>query len=254
MSAPGVLTSLTYAELGQWLAEIRKVAALPEADALMATDLFVWSLLEWNSQRPVRAFATGNGTRAAPDAMEADDTAWEARQVEDDLARLRETMTRLRAAMALPGALPAWEPESLRRRADAVGHLVGRAARDMAATEIAAAKAEALALADELEIRIHVGQITDAGAVPILNASSVARIIGQVDRAVAFLREREAVTPAVEASARAAKTRAVKYRSDRKRDEAEVAAAGGNLRKAERLRAEAGVLYRQDMAKAGLDS
>lgn len=46
------------------------------------------------------------------------------------------------------------------------------------------------------------------------------------------------------------KERAARYRSQKKLDEAEVAAAGGNMRKADKLRKEASVLLTQDWAQA----
>lgn len=152
--------------------------------------------------------------------------------------------------MAIPGPTPIWEAQSLRTRADSIGHLAGPEARATAAADIATAKAEAFALADELDVLLHRQQIATLGQKIIANASALPGIVGGIDRAVSELRRLGSLTPEDEAAAVAGKGRAVRYRCDKRLAEAEVVAAGGAIAKAERMRAEAAVLLKQDMAKA----
>lgn len=239
------LTGLSEPELDRWLVEVRKVAALTGQAARDACDVLIWAIRE-AEDRPDSRDAVPDGS---PEPSEA---AWQAWQVTEDLSRLAETVARLRAAQTA-GTLQPWDGSTLARQADNVGHLAGKDARESMAADIQAARADAQTLAAGIEVTFQRQTLVTYSSKPIVNASSIPGIVGGIDRALAELRRLGALTAEDEAAARAGKMRAAHYRSDRKMEEAEVAAAGGNLKKAERLRAEAGVMLRQDMARAGME-
>lgn len=243
--AVGALTGLPVGEIDRWLREVHKVAALTGDSARDACDTLLWAIWE--------RFKAGNPV--PPDAQDAsdtlDDAAWARWQVTEDISRLRETITRLRRQRGA-GQIDAWEPATLARQASNVGHLAGPVARETMAADIAAVQREAAELAGELVVAVQRQALVAYGARVIVNASSIPGIVGGIAQAVAELRRLGALTAEDEAMAERGTRRAVRYRSDRKMEEAEVAAAGGNIKKAERLRAEAAVLYRQDAARAGL--
>lgn len=244
--AVGALTGHRSEDLARWLRELHKVASLTGQAALDALDSFLWAYGEWADSAGARdAVPLG-----AQDATEGpSDAAWAAWQCAEDISRLRETITRLRRQQAA-GQVDPWEPATLRRQSANIGHLAGQPARQTMADDIQAVQAEAEALAVELDIGAQRQQIATHGQKLIVNAGSIAGIVGAVDRAVNELRRLGALTPDDDAAANAAKIRAAKFRSQRKIEESEVAAAGGRLQVAERLRREAGALLRIDMAKA----
>jgi hypothetical protein len=85
--------------------------------------------------------------------------------------------------------------------------------------------------------------VRDAGRIPITTAAAVLQINRTVDEALEVLRQSGRITPEIEAQGREAKPRAAAHRTQKKLDDAEVVEAGGNLRKARKLRAEAEVVW-----------
>jgi hypothetical protein len=248
--AVGALTGHSREDLARWLREVQKVAALTGDAALSACDVFLWSYREWAGRSADRDTVPSDPQEGSEPL---DDRAYATWLIAEDLGRLRETMDRLRRQQAIPGSMPIWEPESLRQRAAAVGHLAGPEARAAAAEDIAQARQEAEALAAELDVSVHRQAIQAAGERPIVSSATVAAILGAVDRALAGLVKLGQVSDADRETARQAKLRAARYRSERRLAEAEVAAAGGNLKKAERLRREAGVMLQHDLRAAHLE-
>lgn len=249
LPAVGALTGHRSEDLSRWLRELHKVAALTGQAALDALDAFLWAYGEW------RGSEGGNAVPgAATGQQEAlDDAAWATWQCAEDVSRLRETIVRLRRQQEA-GQVDVWEPQTLRRQAANVGHFAGPDARTSMAADIAGVQAEAEALALELDTAIHRQAIRTAGEKVITNSNTLLGIAGTVDRSIAALVQLGAVTEADREAGKAAKLRAAHWRCDKRLGEAEVAAAGGAVGKAEKMRAEAAVMLRQDMAKAGLDT
>lgn len=230
-----ILSGLTPAALEEWLAEIRRVAALQGRAALEAADALVWNAAQAIGQ----AEAVG---------LPADGQDWETDLMQRQLDRVADTCARLHAAP--PASLQLHNASTLRAEADRLGQLIEPGIRQTFAAKIMAIRSQAMATAAAVERTCHAQVILHALTQPIDNAAGVTRIIGVVDRAVESLTLASALTDELGQAATHAKGRAARYRSERRVGEAEVAEAGGNLRKAARLRAEAQVMLAQDLARA----
>lgn len=249
MSDIGALTGLTEPELASWLAEMRKATALSGEAALEKADEVLWAYSEWLGRRVSETI--GIVSDIEPTLSDAE---YRASLLAEDIDRLTATMTRLRRSLAIPGALQSWDGDTLLREADNLGHLAGRAPREARAGEIAALREEAGALSREMATAFQRHALRLAGERTIIGLSTIGAICGAVNHALGQLAELGSLTPEDEAAGRAAKLRAATHRSGRKLEEAQVAAAGGNLKKADRLRREAGAMQAHDMARAGLES
>jgi hypothetical protein len=124
------------------------------------------------------------------------------------------------------------------------------AMRDQFAEQIAAARAATNTVADELEAAGFYGALLKARDRVIHSASTIGAIIAEVGRATSELERRGKLTPELQQLARQAKERAARHRWQKKRSEADVAEAGGNAKKAAKLRAEAGTVLAQDWLRA----
>jgi hypothetical protein len=229
------LTPLTDEQLAGWHREINRVATLTGADALEAVDNLLWS----GAQAIEMAQSSGNETED-----------WEQNLMREQLARVGETIDRLRLALAQPAGLQLWEASTLRRDAEDLGHMVSAGVRQQFATEISAARLAASTLAGEVEAVCYAQAIRGGLEQPIHNASSVQGVITAVDRAAGALTKSGGLTPELGAIARKAKERAAQFRSQKKLEEAAVAAGGGNVKRAEKLKGEAGVMLAQDWSRA----
>ena len=117
-------------------------------------------------------------------------------------------------------------------------------------TEDEAERQEAATLADELEVAFASAQLERALAEPIGSTASLPKHYRAIDYAVAELEKRGRLTAELQQRARAARERLARFRAQKKLDEAEVAEAGGNVKKAARLRAEANAVLAQDWPRA----
>jgi hypothetical protein len=105
-------------------------------------------------------------------------------------------------------------------------------------------------IADELEAAGFYGLLLKARDRAIHGPSRVAAIIAEANRATKELERRDKLTPELQQLVRQVKERAARYRWQKKMDEADVAEAGGNAKKAAKLRAEAGAMLAQDWPRA----
>jgi hypothetical protein len=201
-------------DLEDWLAEIRKVAALEGQAALDATDVLLWSVLE-KAQAP-------------------DDASWLAQEAERDRESRKQEIARLRASLTQPALLRPFDGELLRREADRM--------------EDSAERTEMLALSADLLEAYALQQIEQARA-QLVTPAGVPKLVRQLDNSVEQLRQADRLTEKVKAETQEVKRRLASLRADRKREEAEVAEAGGNPKKALKLRAEAAVMLQQDLAR-----
>lgn len=120
-------------------------------------------------------------------------------------------------------------------------------------SQLAAARSAALTIAWRAEATFHTAVIKEAAMRKLHSSASAQSLIRQVNEALEVLSGTEHLTPEVQVIAREAKTRAAMYRARRKREDAEIAEAGGNTKKAERWRAEARALFLQDCRLAFRD-
>jgi hypothetical protein len=226
------LTGHSRDELAEWLAQMRDVARLAGDEALDATDRLLWAYQEWRATGP-------------PDPDDG---------LERDLTELRERMASLAALLERGGEPRPYEADVLRAQVESVGRSMDATERERHGDQLAAIRTEAGALITRLHQAQHRAALTKALSHPLLSAVSVTHVLAAVEQAERALRDGGGWTPELEAQAREARTRAAEFRARKKSDEADVAAAGGNTRKAERLRAEAAAMLAQDRRKAGLDA
>lgn len=224
------LTGHTSDELAEWLAQMRDVARLSGPDALDATDRLLWAYGEWRATGP-------------PDPEDG---------LERDLAELRARMASLAALLDGGGEPRPYEAAVLRAQVESVGRSMDATERARHGDALAGIRTEATALLTRLHTASHQAALAKALSHPLLSAVSVSQILAAVEAAERALRDGGGWTGEREAMAREARTRAAEFRAQKRREEADVAEAGGNQRKAARLRAEAAAMLAQDRAKAGL--
>lgn len=223
-------------EISEVLQSIRVIAGMPDAEALTALDKLLASLR--------KSFAAEDTT---------DDLNWSRQNALEAIERLRTLVNRVRSGMLQqePGLL--WDAHSLRSAAERCGEEMDPRLQPALLPTIRALKEEAFSLADEAEICGYTIDLRDLAKRVIHNAANVRRIIAEADATAEALQKRKRYSEDHKHLWRQAKERAARFRADKKREEAEVAAAGGNelkAQKAQRLLREADVLLRQDWAQA----
>jgi hypothetical protein len=212
------LSGLSHAQLRTWLTEVRRIASLDEATALGELDTL--------------AFSLAAAVQHAEDGLDEE----LGRSMEAGKERLKQELAAARANLEHPSRVGPFDGLHLRQ--------------SCSYTEDESERREGLALAEELEVTFAGAQIDRALTEPIASTASLPKLFRMIQTAVGDLDKRGRLTPALRQRARAAQERLARFRSGKKCDEAEVAEAGGNTRKATRLRAEAGVLLAQDWARA----
>jgi uncharacterized protein YnzC (UPF0291/DUF896 family) len=113
-------------------------------------------------------------------------------------------------------------------------------------TEDEAERQEATSLAEQLEVAFAGAQVERALTEPIGSTASLPKHFRSIDQAVGELEKRGRLTPELQQQARAARERLARFRAQKKLDEADVVDAGGNSKKAAKLRAEAKAVLAQD--------
>ena len=93
-------------------------------------------------------------------------------------------------------------------------------------------------------------QLERALTEPIGSTASLPKHHRAIDYAVSELENRGRLTSELQQRARAARGRLTRFSAQRKLDDAEAAEAGGNTKKAAKLRAEAGAVLAQDWPRA----
>jgi hypothetical protein len=243
---PGALTGLSADQLAYYVEEMRKVAARTDHASLEAADILLWAFRQSQEHG-----TTLSGDEPLPRVDHGeDDSAWYARTLKRDLDDLTRETERTRARVGTPEDITGWEAEHLRRQADNIGQRMPAALRDQFAEQIATARTAANTVANELEAAGCYGALLMARDRVIHGASTIAAIITDVERASKDLERRGKLTPELQQLARQAKERAARHRWQKKMDEADVAEAGGNMKKAAKLRAEAGAVLAQDWPRA----
>jgi hypothetical protein len=237
---------LSADQLAYYVEEMRKVAARAGHASLEAADTLLWAF-----QQAQEHGATLSGDEPLPREDDGEDeSTWYARNLKTDLDELTRETERTRARLGTPEVITGWEANYLRRQADNIGQRMPATLRDQFAPQIAAARTAANTVADELEAAGCYGALLKARDRVIHGASTISAIIADVERATSELERRGKLTPELQQLARQSKERAARPRWQKKRDEADVAEAGGNAKKAAKLRAEAGAMLAQDWPRA----
>ncbi len=218
--------------LAEILRRVREIGQLDDSAALEALDEVLSAL------------------RLEPEEDELDsDIDWQLKSLVESMERIRSTIVRVRAAADAPGHQVLWDAQRLLEDADQLDHYIDSSLKTKYKDEFAQLRAEAKQAAREAERAAHTKMIQEHTTQVIHNASSVKSVIAGIDRAIDALRKLGPVPDDLSQVARQGKERAARYRSQKKLDEADVAVAGGNARKAEKLRKEAAALLTQDWAQ-----
>jgi hypothetical protein len=213
-------------------------------------DNLLWSFLEWREHN-----TPGAGVDPATEKMEtldgdAEIDDWDDDHIRQEIEQVREHIRSLRDRLADPAGLRSWDADFLRGRAREIGRNVGPKARERHADAVAKVRAEAEEMAGQVAGAAAAQEIRGATTKVIHSASSVQSIYRAVDLASGELERRGQLTDELRQVAREAKERAARHRWQKRRDDADVAEAGGNAKKAARLRAEAGAMLGQDWPRA----
>jgi hypothetical protein len=239
-------SGLTESFIRSCLNAFRAIATMPDQDALKATDEVLAQILEG---------ARGTG-RLALDVTslpynENDDLeSWQLHRAEEDLERIDQSIERLEAMLGAPAGLQLWDAEGLKRSVDRCDEYMDKTIRERFAARIVELKRRAYNVASRVEAACFANEIRGSATQVIHSSSSVRSIIATVDRAAVALTNCGQLTPELAQTARAVKERAARYRCDKKLGEAEVAAAGGSDKRADKLRREAVAIIAQDWAQA----
>lgn len=167
---------------------------------------------------------------------------------------LEQLVQRVRTAMAGPEAPPDWAITNLRSSADFLGDGLDPQAHAPLHAElwprIESLRKEALEVAVQAGIRLHADHLRACGDEIFKSTRGAQSAIEDINTSVQHLMALQALDGSLAEAARRGKERAARYRWKKKTDDAEVAEAGGNAKKAAKLRAEAVVVLRQDWAMA----
>jgi hypothetical protein len=212
--AVGLLSGLKIDQLRDWLQAVRRIAGLDEVSALLEMDNLAFGL----------SAAVEHAGEEELGSLDGGGTDWKERYQRD--------LAAARANLEHPDRIGAWDATHLRQSA--------------ALTMDPEAKAEGDQVATELEVGYHGASLIRALTEPIASTVSLAKQARILDHAVRELERLGRITPELTQRAREARTRLARYRAQKKIDEAAVAEAGGNAKRAGKLRAEAGVLLAQD--------
>lgn len=234
MSTP-TYSGISPDRLGELLKAFRAACGMPDTQAIAALDKLL--------------LAVKRELDSDSDDL-TDDLSYQRSRLLDEIGRLQTEMQRVRAGILDPTHQMLWDAQGLRNTAGYCGSYIDPRLEVVFRAQLASLKSEANDLADEAEVAGYIGGLQDALNQTIHNSSSVKSIISRVDEAVDQLKKRERWTDPLEQLARKAKERAVRYRSEKCIDEAEVAEAGDNVKKGAKLRKQAAVLLSQDWAQA----
>jgi hypothetical protein len=174
---------------------------------------------------------------------------WQRKNALESMERIRAVIARVRTAAGEPGDQTLWTAQGLASDANNFEQFFDSSIRAEFEDEIARLRSEAKQAARDAERAAHTKMIREYATQVIHNASSVRSVVVGIDEALDSLRKLGPLPDGLTQVARQGKERAARYRSRKRLDEAEIASAGGNTKKAEKLRNEAAALLAQDWAQ-----
>jgi hypothetical protein len=112
--------------------------------------------------------------------------------------------------------------------------------------EMESLREKAIAVANVAEIMYYQQRINKFSATPITNISAMKSLLNRLEKAKDALSEKGGMTEEIQTQVRSVKERFAWNRAQKKLEDSRVAEAGGNLKKAEKLRREAAEVIKQD--------
>jgi hypothetical protein len=225
------LSDFSDEQLAYFVKRVREIGSLGEEAALIETDKLLWEI-----------------GRTAPGAESED--AVDLAEARDELEELREELNELRADVTKGDELEVGEGESIQRRILYAGYNWSPATRRALEAEVAELQRQASGIAEEVEPAAHRQLVEECKAKTFYNTVSVEDLYRELRSAEEFFAKNGGVPADIARSIREAKERGAWFRARRKLNEAEIASAAGNARKAERLRKEAAAMLEQDWRHA----
>jgi len=224
-----------------YLREIRRIAALPDEQALAQVDGLL-KLLESSQSPPIQA--------ATSDAGEDDDAEFEREQALEELAELEREIAK--AERELDKEVTS-DVTAENLRCTAAGLEEYRDSEDLKAAlgdRVVQLRAKAEEIAEKLDgayLLYRLGSWLESEIKSQVGAYSM---IEELDRIHKELEQRRMLTPDLAKSVRDGKERAAWFRARKKLDDAEIAEAAGKRIRAPRMRDEARALLKQDWKHA----
>lgn len=226
---------------------MREIAGLDRRMGPMAANALISRMIPLLEGRVTSTIEVGSPViREHRDPVEE----WEARHAQEQLDRLEEEIERLRSRIeeSFLGGVNRWDVDGLERTASYTGSGWNDALQQRFGPRLEQLRADAARVAREGRITVARSQLEEALEGRIANVTSVARIRTTLVEVEELLQALGALGPGEAANLRAARERIGRYRSEKRFDQAEVARAGGNEKKASRLEREAAVMLAQDWA------
>jgi hypothetical protein len=225
-------TDLNDDELGAYLAKIRRIASMPDADALSEVDELINVL-------GLRCDEMGSVDIDEDLFNDCDFEADELMEFEKDIKRNRKLLER--------GEAELWEAKLLLERAEDLGEDWDSAEKKKEmGTEIARLKDEASELASKIEAKWAENRICESQNDIIHSVSSIRKIQREMIKAQKTLKRVQGMTPELECLIRSSLERCAWYRAKKRLSAAAIEKEIGNEKKMTKLLAEARAFLRED--------
>lgn len=232
-------TSIEESELQAYLAKIRRIAKMDDADALAEVDELIFNLAQ-------RGLANSELNETEVDDYEEEEKEEQRRYFKENLKDFRRQMKEYRRKLQ-SGDVSEWDVQAIKRDAeqliDDADDVGVRAEFSKDLTDI---QRESEILSGELEVAWATNVIEDARHRDIHNVSSIKSILKSIDTARKLLEQHGGMSIGLEDLAIEARTRCAWYRANKKLLEAEVARKSENITKAYKLELEAQAMLEQD--------
>ena len=237
-----MIGDLSAEQIAYLLKRVRAIAAMPDTDALAELDGLLWLLTRQHS-----AEEGDNADNVGGDEDDLDNARGEAliEKAERTLADLRGRVASGTGVMIEHYVDQALESvDSILQEPDRFkldARLVSRLSEVRDSLDL---------LRDEADVAHATRWLEAAIEFPLTRYSSVEKVLNDIARCVEVIQASGRLTDEQQAQIDDARTRCAWFRARRTLDSAEVARAGGNEKKYQRLRAEAAAQLRQDWKRA----
>jgi hypothetical protein len=230
-------------QMARVLSKFRDIVRLPDAQARDQLNRALTAIVDAVTPRIVMR------GRTTDDRDESDEPSeWDVKIGEREMSRLEAAVETLRAKIrgGNPSAITPWDASAVE---NSLASLESYLSTDMAnylRARLDSARTEVPKLAAEARYLASMNAIQDAAHTAIGSVSTAGRLRTQLREAEEMLQRLQRLGGAERKELRAVRLRLARYRADKRLDQAAVARAGGNVKKADRMEREAAVMLAQD--------
>lgn len=244
-----MISGLDNEQIQYFLEEIHRVARLEGDLALVEADKLMWEIL--SSNKPMQGNTVVVDANPAISSSPVDHIEYVDSLAEEDQSEtLRQLMVDLQSKLDKEADITPNDIIVLESRVSWLGQFWDKKQREKFAGSSAKLREDAEKVLADLHEALHTQRVIKANHEPIAGITSVQRIYREMNEAHSFFLKKKKLGTELLQQIRSAKERAAKFRAMKKLSEAEVVAGGGNQRKADKLRAEASIMLKQDWAVA----